>query len=195
MKFLWFDTETTGTDPKKNGIIQLSGMIVVGGVEKDEFDFRCNVHPNDEIEQGALDVNGKTREEIASFDDPKTVYSMVAALFDKYIDRYDKQDKFFAAGQNVGFDVEFTNEFFKKNGNNPYFFSYVHSSKFDTLNLAMQVELKLGKRVFFPNYKLESLCKCMGVKLDDAHDALADIRATRLLAKKMWNIITGESDG
>lgn len=34
MKLLFFDIETTGTNPAKNGIHQISGTIEIDGVEK-----------------------------------------------------------------------------------------------------------------------------------------------------------------
>lgn len=39
-KFLYFDVETTGTDPAKHDIIQLSGIIEWDGKEVDRFDYR-----------------------------------------------------------------------------------------------------------------------------------------------------------
>jgi len=39
MKLLFLDVETTGVDNSKNGIIQLSGIIEIDGVIKEEFNF------------------------------------------------------------------------------------------------------------------------------------------------------------
>lgn len=189
MKMFWLDTETTGTDPIKNGIIQIAYIIYIDGQKKEKFNLTCNVFPKDEIEQGALDVNKITREQIAKYPEPSVVYNVLVNTFNKYINKYDKQDKFFVGGCNTKFDVEFLYNFFKKNGDN-FFFSYIHPSHFDVLNLAMMVEMKCKKRIFKPNYKLGTICKCMGIKLENAHDAMADIVATREVAIKMWNIIT-----
>jgi DNA polymerase III epsilon subunit-like protein len=51
MKYIFLDTETTGTDPVKNGIIQLSGIIVVPDVLADgaeeKFDLKMQPFPAD----------------------------------------------------------------------------------------------------------------------------------------------------
>ena len=39
MKLLFFDLETTGTNPGRNGIHQISGQVVIDGIVKEQFDF------------------------------------------------------------------------------------------------------------------------------------------------------------
>ena len=39
MKELFFDLETTGTNPGKHGIHQISGLIRIDGKELEKFDF------------------------------------------------------------------------------------------------------------------------------------------------------------
>ncbi len=39
MKLLFFDLETTGTNPGRNGIHQISGSIVIDGKHIQDFDF------------------------------------------------------------------------------------------------------------------------------------------------------------
>ena len=84
-KFLWFDTETTGTDPIKHDIIQIAGQIVVGGIVMDSFDYRCQPFDWDTIEEKALEKNGITREEIATFPEPDIIYGKLKRMFRKYI--------------------------------------------------------------------------------------------------------------
>ena len=69
-KILWVDTETTGTDPGKNGIIQLAGVLEINGHETTRFDFKIRPFADDVIEDTALAVNGFTREELAGFMPP-----------------------------------------------------------------------------------------------------------------------------
>ena len=66
-KILWVDTETTGTDPGKNGIIQLAGVLEINGHEISSFDYKIRPFADDVIEDTALAVNGFTREELAGF--------------------------------------------------------------------------------------------------------------------------------
>ena len=51
-------------------------------------------------------------------------------------------------------------------------------------------ELKVGERMFTPNRKLGTVAKTLGVNLDNAHDALADIRATREVINILWSMVT-----
>ena len=65
MKLLFFDLETTGTNPGKHGIHQISGQIVIDGIVKESFDFHVHPNPKAIIEDEALAVAGVTREQIA----------------------------------------------------------------------------------------------------------------------------------
>lgn len=58
MKLLFFDLETTGVNPGKNGIHQISGEIVIDGVSKEQFDFHVQPNPRAIIEDEALKVAG-----------------------------------------------------------------------------------------------------------------------------------------
>lgn len=67
MKLLFFDLETTGVNPGKNGIHQISGMIEIDGVEKERFDFHVQPNPKAIIEEQALSVAGVTREQVLAY--------------------------------------------------------------------------------------------------------------------------------
>lgn len=100
MKVVFFDLETTGTLVNKHGIHQLSGEIIIDGEVKETFDFRVQPNPQALIEQEALDVAGVTKEQILAYTPMGTVYKQFVDMLSKYVDRYNKQDKFFLAGYN-----------------------------------------------------------------------------------------------
>lgn len=189
IKMLWFDTETTGLDPILNDIIQISGQITINGQVMEEFNMKCQPTNWDNIQQGALDINKITIEQLKTYPQPELVYNKLLKMFKKYVNPFDKTDKFVAAGQNVKFDIDMTQQFFKKH-NDPYFFSFIHAGHFDTLHIAIMLEIKEKRKIFTKGYKLSQMCEALGIKLEDAHDALNDIRATRELAKVMWNRLT-----
>ena len=198
LKFFWVDCETTGLDPVATGIVQIAGIIMVNGKEVERFDLKCRPHPDDEIEEAALEVHGTSREEIMAYPEPGKVYKELTNMFSKYVNKFDKQDKFHAAGKNVRFDLNFLSEFFKKNGKpapkyncagDPFFFSWVHPATMEVETLALLHELKLGKKIF-TSYKLQAICDQMGVELSNAHDAMADIEASRDVAKVLWKSIS-----
>ena len=41
MKLLWLDVETTGLNKEKCDIIQIAGIVVIDGEEKERFNFKC----------------------------------------------------------------------------------------------------------------------------------------------------------
>ena len=41
MKILWLDTETTGLNTDKCDLIQLAGIVIIDGEEKERFNFYC----------------------------------------------------------------------------------------------------------------------------------------------------------
>lgn len=182
IKLLYFDTETTGLDPIKNDIIQIAGIIEIDNEVKEEFNFKVQPHSYENISKEALEVNGVTIEQMKEFPTPQETLSKLIKLFDKYVFKFNKTDKFFPVGHNVGFDVNFLFEFCKKCNFN-YLGSYLDYHKADTMALLMA--LMVNNKIPVGSMKLGMACKELAIDLTDAHDALADIRSTRLLWKKL----------
>lgn len=190
-KILWFDTETTGTDPSRHGLLTISGMVEIDGKIMEEFDFRTRPFPDQDIKPEALLVNGLTVHTIAAFPEPRETYAELARVFDRHINRYDKTDKFYPAGHNVRFDIDFLKQFFVNNGNQ-YFGSYLKYQALDTMCLAHG--LFHAGVISPPDFKLATLCAYFNIPLD-AHKSMDDIRASRELAKKMFDLIKGDRIG
>lgn len=124
MKLLFFDLETTGTNPGRNGIHQISGQVVIDGIVKESFDFHVQPNPKAAIEDEALAVAGVTREQIAKYPAMGTVYRQFVAMLGKYVDKYNSKDKFFLVGyNNAAFDNQFLRGFFLQN-NDKFFGSW-----------------------------------------------------------------------
>ena len=181
-KIFYFDVETTGLDCIKNDIIQLAGIIEIDGEIKEEIEFKCQPTSYENISQEALNVHGFNLDTIKGFPDHKECYDYLLTIFDKYINKYDKQDKFIPAGYNVNFDVGFLFEYFKKHGN-PYCGAYLDYHKLDPMPVLLMLDLKGTLKL--KGFKLTEVCDQLGIKLDKAHDALSDIRSTRELCKKI----------
>ena len=116
MKLFFFDVETTGTNPAKNGIHQISGEIVIDGETKESFDFKVKPNPKAIIEDEALKISGVTVEQIMSYPDMKTIYLELVKMMSKYVDKFNKLDKFFLVGyNNASFDNQFFRGFFLQN--------------------------------------------------------------------------------
>ena len=184
-KYFWFDCETTGTDPRVNEIIQIAGQVVIDNIIVDEFNIKMRPNKWDSVEAKALEVNGITVEELKEYPDRKIGYTKILNLLDKHINKFDKTDKMVPSGYNVGFDIDFLLEEFRKNKNN-FLFSYLHGAKFDVLVMALMLEIKEKRQIFIPNRKLTTVAEVLGCPFEDAHDAMADIVGTRRVAGELW---------
>lgn len=172
MKIAYIDTETTGLDPKRHGLVQLACLIVEDHKIIDKIDILVDPFTYIEdcsIDDKALEINGRTIEEIETFPDGDRQLE----LFCRFLDQHIADGKLSIAGYNVEFDIGFIKEWFDlccitfKN-----YFTYKtldvlslvrHASYFDILELE--------------DHKLSTVCKHLDIELD-AHNAMNDIIAT-----------------
>lgn len=178
-KICYFDTETTGTDPVKNGLIQVAMIIEIDDEVVTEQSWNVHPHAGDVIEDRALEVNKIDRETLKTYPEPSAVHREIAMVLGNHVDKFDRTDKFTPAGYNVRFDVDFLRQFFIKAGDQ-YFGSFFNYHMVDPMPLLFW--LKFNGAISLPDYKLGTVCDHFGIELgDSAHDAIADIRATRRL--------------
>lgn len=178
-KLLFVDLETTGVNHWENGIHQISGCVDIDGEVKEYFDFKVKPNPSCKIEDGALRVANVTRDQVDKYPDMREVYSGLMRIISKYIDRYNKNDKFFLVGyNNASFDNQFLRAFFTQNGDN-YFGSYFWASCIDVMILATE-HLK-DKRHEMLDFKLKTVASYLDIEVDESklHDATYDIHLTR----------------
>lgn len=185
-KILYLDTETTGLNAEKNDIIQISGLIEIDGKVVKEFDFKCRPFNPKNIEEEALLIQGRTREEIMKYPDPKEVFFELIEIFDGFIDKYNTKDKFILAGQNVRFDYNFL-YYLAQKMEYKYLNSYInnnYNTYIDLLRIIKEQKKHFISRLKLPNLKLGTIYKALFDKdLDNAHNSLVDIKATRKCIK------------
>ena len=187
-KIIFIDTETGGVNPEKSALIQLSGIIRIDKKDVEKFNFYIKPFENSEVNEKALEVQGRTLDELKAekYIEEKEVYKQFINLLDKYIDKYDKTDKFIVAEYNVRFDVDILKALFQRHGNN-FSFSYLDSSMLDPLYSIRLLQIA-GILPVLENNKLETWCKHFGIELK-AHDSLEDIVATKKLIGKLISLI------
>ena len=187
-KIIFIDTETGGVNAEKSALIQLSGIIEVDGTEKEKFNFYIKPFENSEVNEKALEVQGRTLEELGTekYINESIIYKKFLEILDKYIDKYDKNDKFIVAGYNVKFDIDILKALFERN-NNKFLFSYFNSSMLDPLYSVRLLQVA-GMLPVLENNKLETWCKYFNIELK-AHDSLQDITATKKLIEKLVKLI------
>jgi len=179
MKYAFIDLETTGVKHWANGILSIAVIIDIDGETKERISFKVSPFPGDLIDDSALEVNGLTKEEIATYPSPSVVFNQLRSIFYKHVDRFSKTDKFFFVGYNARFDNEFIRAFWLKNADK-FFGSMFWAPTIDVMDLYGYKYRH--QRNEFPNFRLATVYeKVTGKKLENAHDAMSDIEATREL--------------
>lgn len=178
MKLFYYDVETTGVKYWRNGIHQISGAIEIDGEIKEYFDFKVRPYPDAIIDPKALEVGGVTLEQVMAYPPMSEVYSQILRMLGKYVDKYDKGDKFFLAGyNNAAFDNAFFRAFFVQNGDQ-YFGSWFWPHALDVYILASEYLKEVRPQM--ENFKLHTVAKQLGIEVDESklHQADYDIDLT-----------------
>lgn len=184
---LFYDTETTGVNPNRHSIIQLSGYIEKDDKIVDEFDFSIRPHPKAEIDPEAMAINGKTVEEIQKYPSMFQVFPVFKQILRDYVDPYSKEDKIILVGfNNRKFDDEFLRKLFELNSDQ-FFNSFFSKASLDVSVLAMQYLLE--RYNYMPTFKLKRVAIELGLTIDKdrLHDSMYDVEITR----DIYRIVTG----
>ena len=193
-KFVFIDVETTGVNPETNGLTQISGCVQIGDDVLETFDCFVRPFPQDIIEAAALEVTGIDRRQLLPpdhpdhlakegqyFEEPRDVYVRLHEMFKKYVDQYDKGDKYQFVGYNShSFDMPFLRRFWEKN-NDRFFGSWFWYPSLDVMLVWAQI--LYAERAELPNFKLATVASHCGIEVDDSrlHDSQYDIELTREL--------------
>lgn len=180
MKIAYIDTETTGLDPKRCGIHHIGGIIEIDGARVDSFDWHVQPFPDDHIEKEAMDVSGVTPAIVTTYAQPVAVYKSLTTTLAKYVNKFDKQDKFHFVAYNAGFDSDFMRAWFQKNGDS-YYGSWFWTPHICVMTLAGAALMK--ERHKLPNFKLATVAAHFGVTVDQTqtHDAGYDVALARAI--------------
>lgn len=183
MKIFAFDVETTGLDSQKNGIHQLTFKIIVKGVVVEAQNWRIQPLPGTMCSPEALRMAGyqsveQFKKASADWMGHQAALNQLKTILARYVDTYNKQDKFIMAGYNCqAFDGQFLRAFFAAAGDN-YFGSWFWPNTLDAFVLATPV--LAHKRHLLKNFKLETVARELGFDVDSSktHDAEYDLDIT-----------------
>jgi DNA polymerase III subunit epsilon len=186
---IYFDLETGGLD-MEHPITQLAAVAVNGAEEIDSFNRLIHVNV-EHCDPKALELNGYDParwEREAVF--PFQVVSEFWTFLNKYktVDCISKEGKPYKVAQLAGynaatFDAPRLQQLFRT----ARAFLPAHPRVLDVMQLAMW--FIRAQDIKLENHKLATVCKYFGIKLDNAHDALADVRATAQLAGCLQGIM------
>lgn len=153
--FVVADLETTGFDPFKDEILEISALKVENGIVIDTFSSLVN--PGTEIPAHISRLTGITNEMAA---DAPTIESVMPEFL-RFVGDY------LIVGHNVCFDINFiTEKSFDSVG------KWFYNDFVDTLRIARYCTLPVG------SYKLTALSDYYGIEQKQAHRALADCYTT-----------------
>jgi DNA polymerase-3 subunit epsilon len=178
-KFCFIDCETTGVDPQKNGLLQVSGIIRTEKrtdcpVTEERFTLRIQPFATDVVEKEALEANKLDPKEGLL---PAEAHIELLKILSRHVDKYNKRDKFFFVGYNAHFDADFLRAFFGK-CKDKYFGSWFWNPPLDVMGLALAH--LLNSRFAMENFKLGTVARALDIEFDllKAHSAEYDIQKT-----------------
>ena len=185
-RIAWIDTETTGVNPYYDEPVSIAVVLDNGN------SFYSLVQPTDinKLSDGASAVNGITKEMLRKAPTGEEVADKLVMFLianNSYVKpKYNKDrgKKYMFGGYNVGaFDIQIMKGFFDRFSrfNMWQFFSFYRVDVYDMV----QVEYFNDKLGDIENLKLETVCNHYGVRLDNAHNSIADIIATKELYNKL----------
>lgn len=183
-----YDLETTGLDASKNGIHQIAGAIEIDGEIKENFNLKVRPFDSDILDKKALEVGNVTIEQVSNYTPAPEVYKTLLEILSKYVDKYNKVEKFHLCGfNNRSFDDRFLRSWFNKNGDK-YFGSWFWSDSIDVMVLASN-HLK-EERYKMKNFQLSTVAQYLGVEVDSGklHDGEYDVYLTMEIYNHIKNL-------
>lgn len=175
-KCFYLDVEATGLNEKKCGMYQIAIIIEIDRVVVEKFDIKIN--PGDVVvEDEAIPIMesaGVSLEDLMDYHPDKDAFTHVIRVLQKYIDPYNKTDKFFFIAYNAQFDEKYFRQWFKNHGNK-FYGAYFWTPAICVMNLAAFTFSPIRPKL--KNFQLATVCGMFDMAFT-AHDALADIQAT-----------------
>ena len=190
MRFLWLDTETTGLEVTDSSIFELGLILVENGQAICERCFFLNpLSDTIKYHEEAGKVHGYSEQDIRSFPTEKEQMPKIIEFFNNAVNLFkndgSRREKLIVAGYNVGFDIKHLKELLKRNNYN--YDDYFLPNTADVYEQVKRAGIQKALP-YLPDRKLTTVAKHLGVELENAHDALADIKATRSVAQKLFQL-------
>jgi len=189
--FVFYDTETTGTDKFFDQILQFAAIKTDEHLnELDRFEIRCRLLPHMIMSPGAMMVTGVTIEQATNPNLPSH-YGMVRAIREKLIEW---SPAIFVGYNSLAFDEELMRQAQFQTLHNPYLTQRDGNTRADAMILTkavaqfepdcLTIPVKDNGR---PVFKLDRVAPANGFDHSKAHDAMADVEAVIHLCRLAAN--------
>lgn len=190
MSFIFYDTETTGIETYYDQILQFAAIVTDDDLnEQDSIDIRCRRLPWVVPAPGALLVTGVTPQIIE--EENRSHYDMIGEV-ETWL--RDKGKSTFLGYNSVRFDETLLRQALYQNLRSVYLTNTGGNTRGDVMTIAQALSTYAPDAIEIPVdargrtvFRLGDLARKNGINFsaEDAHDALADVRATMDLARFM----------
>lgn len=189
MSFVFYDTETTGTDRVFDQILQFAAIRTDEDFQElERFNIRCQLLPHVVPSPGAMRVTGITVAQLLSSELP-THYAMVRAIHEKLLSW---SPSLFIGYNSVYFDEHLLRQAFYQTLHGPYLTNTGGNCRADALRMLRATALFAPNTITIPmdetgapSFKLDRVGPANGFDHSSAHDALGDVEATLHLCHLM----------
>lgn len=175
VRFVVLDSETTGLDPRKDRLITIGAVAVVGGelCLDDSFEALLEIPFN----TASVTVHGVTRDQSRQgVEESEALRAFLGYLGDGVI-----------VGHHIGHDVETFNAGYER-----HWGVRLRNRALDTMDLTLHVERDggFGDRERIRSFTLDALCTLFGVVPHDRHTAAGDAFMTALVFQRLLRLAT-----
>lgn len=182
MNFVFYDTETTGTDTAFSQILQFGAILTDDKLTiLDRFEIRSQLLPHIVPSPGAMAVTGVTVEQLIDPSFP-THYQMMKAIREKL---RSWSPAIFLGYNTLNFDEQLLRQSFYQSLFPLYLTNTDGNSRMDVLRLLHAVSMYAPTAIAIPTkdngnpiFKLDQVAPFNGFSHANAHDAMADVEAT-----------------
>jgi exodeoxyribonuclease I len=199
MSFVFYDTETTGTDTSFDQILQFAAIKTDANLNPiDQFDIRCRLLRHVVPAPGAMRVTGVTAAQLIDPSLPSH-YEMICKVREKFLAW---SPSLFLGYNSLKFDENILRQAFYKTLHPLYVTNTEGNTRSDVMRMVQAASIFEPSALSYPTdggdklvFKLERVAEANGVAHDDAHDAMGDVKATihicRLLMDKAPDVWSG----
>lgn len=173
VRFVVVDSETTGLDPRKDGVVTIGGLAVRDNeiLLEDSFEVLVRQRYN----SSAVTVHGVTRDEsMAGVEEEDALAGLVEWLQDGVI-----------VGHHIGHDIATFNTGLQK-----HFGRQLSNLSLDTMDLTLHLERDgaFAGEEAIRNFSLDGLCARFGITPYDRHTAMGDAFLTALVFLRLLRL-------
>jgi exodeoxyribonuclease I len=189
VSFVFYDTETTGTDASFDQILQFAAIRTDADLnELDRFEIRCRLLPHIVASPGAMRVTKLPAARL--FDPALPSYYEMACQIRKTLLAW--SPALFIGYNSLAFDEHLLRQTFYKTLHPPYLTNTERNSRSDALRIVQASSLFAPSALRFPIgaegeiiFKLDEIAPLNGFAHERAHDAMADVEATIFLCRTL----------